>query len=76
MLASLSGWVGYLLIRGEVHFWEYFILGWLLLLLLYPNTPAKIQGQIRQVDVLLAHAQQVNLEPKRIHSDHWGRPHP
>jgi hypothetical protein len=77
-LANFSGWVGYLLIRGEVHFWGYFILGWLLILPLHLDTAANIQGRIERMDALIAEGQPVNLRlnGKRLHSDHWGRPHP
>jgi len=81
-LAMLSLWAGYLLINGEVHFWGYFILAWLVLALFRPNTPAQIQRRIGRVDALIAQASQANLDRnlkfnlKPLHSDYWGRPKP
>jgi hypothetical protein len=78
VLADLSGLMGYLLIvRGEIHFWGYFILlGWVSLH--SPETPSKIQSRIERMDALIAEGQPVNLKlnvnGKRLHSDHWGRP--
>jgi len=74
-LASLSGWVGYLLIvRGEVPFWGY-LMGYAWLGLNPPDTPAKIMKRIGEMDALIARAERLKLEPngKRLHSDHWGR---
>ena len=74
--ASFSGWLGYLLIvRGEIHFWGYFVgLVWLSLNPL--DTPAKIQSRIERMDALIAKWRPGNLKfnVKRVHSDHWGRP--
>jgi hypothetical protein len=74
--AGFCGWLGWLLIvRGEVHFWGYFVcLVWLLLNPL--DTPAKIQSRIERMDALIAKWRPGNLkfDVKRVHSDHWGRP--
>lgn len=78
-LANLSVSTGYvLLVRGELHFWVYFIvMGWLSLH--PPDKPAKIQGRIERIDALIARGQPLNFKLKDfkpLHSDHWGRPLP
>jgi hypothetical protein len=75
-LASLAGWVGYLLIAGGQNLFGGFFVAMVWMGGHPLDTPAKIQGRIERMDALIAQAQQAGLKLKRVHSDHWGRPSP
>jgi hypothetical protein len=68
-LANLAGWVGYAaIVKGEVHFWGYFVACVWMGLHPMTDTPAKIQQRIERMDALIARAGRVGF--KRLHSDH------
>jgi hypothetical protein len=72
-LANLAAWVGYaVIVRGEVHFWGYFVACVWMGLHPMTDTPAKIQQRIERMNALIARPLQTGF--KRLHSDHWGRP--